>query len=629
MTFVGWQLGALLSLGGAAGAVVVVLYILKLRRRAVSVPFSPIWQRIVGERETTALFSKLKRILSLLLELVLLGLLVLALGDPRLSTSRASGRSIVVLVDTSASMQATDVRPSRLAAAKDRLTRIVRGLGGADRMLIASMSAAVTPLSTMTGDAATLEDAVASITATDTRADLRRGLEFAKDSLRGLGRPTVVLVSDGAFGDLAALGKLPSLGPIELQYVPVGKSSHNVGITAFSVRRYPLDASRYEVMLELFNTTKEPVDVELKLRGDGQVVDLTELSLKPEERLSRFYENQGGASRTLEAEIRVLGGRPDELPADDHAYALMPERKRARVLVVTRGNTYLEAALLLDEYLDVTVSAPEQFDPRAAHDVVIFDNVVPPGAVSMAGAALYLNPPQESSPVAVGKSLDLFGFDSWDRKSPILRWMAMGDIQVLDGRVFKPGPGDHVLGSSEFGPLLVSGERGQQRFVALSFDPKRSDFVLRVAWPLFLLNTIRHFVEQESGYVSSLRTGEVWSIAVGGTAQSATLVDPRKKARIIPVRDGRATHFGELAGYYTLKVPGTDAAQPLLLAANISSPEESSIAPRPKLALGGSDAKPLGRFSAGVRRELWRYLLLGAVLLSVIEWITYHRRVTV
>ena len=79
----------------------------------------------------------------------------------------------------------------------------------------------------------------------------------------------------------------------------------------------------------------------------------------------------------------------------------------------------------------------------------------------------------------------------------------------------------------------------------------------------------------------------------------------------------------------TLKVPGTDAAEPVLLAANIASPEESSIAPRSKLVLGGSNARPLGRFTAGAQRELWVYLLLGAVLLSVIEWITYHRRVTV
>ena len=43
----------------------------------------------------------------------------------------------------------------------------------------------------------------------------------------------------------------------------------NVGITAFSVRRYPLDKSRYEVMLEVTNTGDAPEELELTLYGDG------------------------------------------------------------------------------------------------------------------------------------------------------------------------------------------------------------------------------------------------------------------------------------------------------------------------------------------------------------------------
>ena len=88
-----------------------VLYMLKLRRRVVAVPFSPLWERILRDKEATSLFSKLKRLLSLLLQLALLALLVLALGDPRAAESLIKGRTVVVLVDASASMQATDVSP--------------------------------------------------------------------------------------------------------------------------------------------------------------------------------------------------------------------------------------------------------------------------------------------------------------------------------------------------------------------------------------------------------------------------------------------------------------------------------------------------------------------------------------
>src|SRR5262245_63114891 len=139
----------LAALFGAAAALTVVFYILKLRRRTVAVPFSPLWQRILKDKEATSLFSKLKRILSLLLQLALLLLLVLALGDPRAAATLIKGRNLVVLVDASASMQATDVAPSRLETAKDRVKAMIRGLGGADRMLVAQMDAMITPLGPM------------------------------------------------------------------------------------------------------------------------------------------------------------------------------------------------------------------------------------------------------------------------------------------------------------------------------------------------------------------------------------------------------------------------------------------------------------------------------------------------
>jgi hypothetical protein len=305
----------------------------------------------------------------------------------------------------------------------------------------------------------------------------------------------------------------------------------------------------------------------------------------------------------------------------------MPERQRVRVLAVTRGNTYLEAALLLDEYLNVTVLAPKQFPPKGSYDVTVFDGVVPSKA-DRATAALYLDPPAEGSPVPLGRDITMFGFDTWDRKSPLLRWMALRDIQVLDGHTFRPTADDKVVASSELGPLLVQGRRGDQRFVALSFDPKRSDFVLRVGWPLFLLNTIRHFVEQDTGFVSSYPTGDVWQLRVPQLSGSATLTDPTGQTLPIRVQDGRIVHFGEHAGFY--RIASTKSPRDTtLFAANLASPEESHIAPRTELKLAGKKARPLGPFTAGIRRELWLYLLLCVVLLSLLEWVTYHRRVSV
>ena len=34
-------------------------------------------------------------------------------------------------------------------------------------------------------------------------------------------------------------------------------------------------------------------------------------------------------------------------------------------------------------------------------------------------------------------------------------------------------------------------------------------------------------------------------------------------------------------------------------------------------------------FHVGVRREMWIYLVIAAVLIAALEWATYHRRITV
>lgn len=628
MAFTGLPLAQLLVIAAGAAAVTITLYILKLRRRPVAVPFARIWDALFRERQNSELFSKLRRFLSLLLQLVLLSLLVLSLGDPKSKSSVREGRHLVVLVDCSASMKAIDVKPSRIDVAKAEVKKLVRGLGSADRALIAAMGSLTSPVSTMSSDLTELDPAIDALSATDTRADLERGLSFAKDSLRGLPNAEIVLVSDGVLGDLSEIAQQIDVSQVGLKYLPIGKSGKNVAISEFSVRRYPLDKSRSEVMLEVANTNEKPVQIELTLLGDGALIDVSRFALGPNERLPRYYQDLAGASRTLEAKIRLADGRADDLPADDHAYALMPERHRARVLTVSKGNTYLEAALLLDEYLDVTSVLPAKPIPNEHFDVAILDGVADALPDTVA-AALYLNPPDGGVPLKLGAPVRDFGFDTWDKKSAILRFLALGDVQVATGRALLPGPTDRVLGASDQGPILVSGSRSGHRFVALGFDPRASDWVLRVAWPLFVLNTINAFVEEDTGYVSSFRTGEVWQIPVPSAVDSATVIDPRGVAHVVPVKEGRAVYLGEAAGFYKLRAGSGAAAVASEFAANLSDLSESRITPAAELAFGQKKAGKVSIGAPGAKREVWVYLLAAVIALSVIEWITYHRRVTV
>ena len=652
MILAGLPFATIAAIFGAAAAFATALYILKLRRRTVAVPFSKLWEKILRDKEATSLFSRLKRLLSLLVQLALLALLAFALGDPRAAATLIKGRNLVVIVDASASMQATDVAPAknRLEAAKDEVKKIIRGLGGSDRMLIAQMDAAVTPLGPTSSDTSELERALDAIKVTDARADFPRALRFATDSLRGVENAEIVVVSDGRLGEaIDSAGKVHLGEDIKLSYLPIGSGVRNVGITAFSVRRYPLDKSRYEVMLEVTNTGPETEDVELSLFADphagapggvadkGVLVDLTKLRLKPGERLPRFYPNLSGASRALKASIAPLENSKDELPADDNAYALLPERRRAKVVVVTPGNTYLEAALLLDEYLDVKLVSPLDYATKIAPsnektDVVIFDTVTPVDPPR--AHAIYLDPRGTTAPVKVDAELKNPGFDKIERKHPIVRWTALDDVNIARGHKLVPQPGDKVVGSSEgVNPILVTGQRGPYKFVALGFDPRDSDLPLRVAWPLLLLNSINFFTDEDAQYISSFRTGDVWRVPIVTQSGQAKLTLPAGDELVVPVHEGRAVYLGEHAGFYELSGgdgnESPEAPTKTAFAANLLDSDESAIEPAKELVVDGKKAGNIEGFQIGVRREIWIYLLLAAVLLTAIEWITYHRRITV
>jgi hypothetical protein len=399
-------------------------------------------------------------------------------------------------------------------------------------------------------------------------------------------------------------------------------------------------------MLEITNTGDKPEDIELKLLGDGIPIDLTRLRLQPGERLPRPYTNLSGVSQKLEASISLLDGTHDDLPADDHAYALLPERRRAKVLVVTQGNTYLEAALLLAEYLDVTQVTPVEYVRKFPGGATGFDTVILDGATPAEAPranALYLDPRGPGSPVKVEGEINQPGFDKIERRHPIVRFTALDDVNISRGHKLVPEIGDKVVGASQEGPILVAGTRAGHKFVAMGFDVRDSDLPLRVAWPLFLLDTINWFTDEDSTYLSSFRTGDVWRVPVGAAATQATLKEPGGTVLEVPVHEGRAVYLGQRSGFYELSVPevpgsagdtpkppGADqGVQTTAFAANLLDVDESALFPADKLVVDGKPAGPLEGFHVGVRRELWIYLLLVAAILTVIEWATYHRRITV
>jgi len=624
MSFTGLAWTTLWPLAAASAIVVVAAYLLRDRRRTLTVAFVPLWANVVRDRESSRWWSRLRHFVSLLLQLLLVFLLLAALSDPRRRVDRQSLHHYAVLVDVSASMQATDLEPSRLSVAEQQLHRWIDQIGDRDRVLMVAIGRDATPMLPFTSDRTALHAAVTRLAARDVAANWHLGLRRALELLRDRSRPELILVTDGAF-DLGAAASGLDLTRIPIFAWRVGSGRKNVAITAFAARRVPLDRTSVEILLQVVNTDDVAHTVQARLSIDKTIIDTRQLQLGPGQQLAQYFEDPVSAGAELVATLHMADGSRDQLSADDRAFALLPERHRAKILVVTRGNAYLEAALLLDQSVDLTVISPGQALPEGKWDGAVLDAA--PAPAGFHGPKLWLAPPKGEGPIELGRTLRGVGFDSWKRDDPLIARLVLADVQVAVGHSLIPGPGDEVIAKSVQGPLLVRGTRNREPFIALGFEPRDSDMVLRPAWPLLMLNALGSFFTEDTRYISSWVTGRPASIPCPAGVGFAEVTLPDKSQIRAGVTDEHLAFVPETAGVYRVHFPEAPEAD-TEIAVNLSDPVESRIQPATKLSLAGRTLlpPPLGSGSSG--RPPWSALVLAVMALVLFEWLAFHRRWT-
>src|SRR2546423_9732492 len=96
-------------------------------------------------------------------------------------------------------------------------------------------------------------------------------------------------------------------------------------------------------------------------------------------------------ARFLHAQI--LG--QDTLSVDHEAWAIVVGSMHGRVLLVTKGNSFLQTALELQPAIDLYKTTPDQYVVNAGNfDLTVFDGFVP--ATLPVGGVFFINPPEGS-----------------------------------------------------------------------------------------------------------------------------------------------------------------------------------------------------------------------------------------
>jgi hypothetical protein len=602
---------------------IVIFYILKIRLRRVPVSTVLFWRQIFEEKKPRSLWQKLRHLLSLLVQLAFLALLVGALVQPFFSWEVDAARRVVLVIDNSASMNATDVQPTRLARAKEIGQGIITGLRSRDQMAIVAAGTTPQVICGLTDHQGTLHERLAAVPATDGPTRVAEAVELARrliaDEKAEQKHVRVIVLTDGCAKDMDTVAKLENV-----QVAAVGGRTGNVGITAFQVRRSLLDPIGYEILAEVVNQSDEEVKCRFQIQLNDDTIEVVPLELKPNGDWRQVFEKTSADGGQLTATI----DRTDALAADNKAVALLPRREFQPVTLVSeKGNLFLEKVLEANPLVKLSTSRKPLQGAVPPGTVVVYHRQVP--KVLPPGPAFVIEPDNDCDLWQVGDRLQNPLVAQQDKDSPLMAHIRLDNVLMPEARKLKftPAAGKpQVLAGALTGePLLCTLERPEGKVLVLTVNLDKGDLPLRTAFPILATNALAWFAGGRGELREALAAGAVTEVALPENQGGEFLLrSPDGQTRKLPPGVKRTT-VGPLdqSGLWGI-VPAAAGASPVQeIACNLANRAESDLrTPESLSSAGVEQAAALG--FAG--RPLWFYLLAAAWLLAAVEWYLYQRR---
>jgi len=645
-----------------------LLYFLKLRRQERRISSTLLWKKAIQDLQVNAPFQKLRRNLLLFLQLLVLAAALFGLANPVMNVLKDMEKSIVILVDHSGSMNAIEADGhSRLDHAKDAAAQFVSELPRGARAMVISFADRAGVVCNFTDDKRRLSRLISEIEPTSGLSHIAEALQLAvaySSSLvevTGTGVPEaaqqgaadIELFSDGRIAD--ADKQFVTRG--RMRYYRVGQAVDNVGIVAFDVRRdfeRPGILSLF-VQVENFGPAAVTSDISLSLDGKpllgpgsvravalGPAVATMQPARKEDIKAlpasqNVVFELQHDAGGLLE----VTWHRADALLIDNTVSAPIDPPRPVRVLAVTdrpevhRFITKAMAGFAID---DLEVKPVAEYDAlpdaklivegRCAYDVVFLDNHdtnrLPPGNYVFFNGLPRIDGVSWGEEVS-GKPL-VFGREN----HPLLHAVNYDNLYIAKWKGLKVP--NHALTLLEGEDSVVSAMLSDpgHRYILFGFDLLDTDFALRPAFPIFLQNTIMFLAGGGLVEASRLVTpGDTMTLNVPPGAEKARITRPDGKTEDVDVR-GRATVTYARTrdtGLYRVEFDDTKKTANAF-AVNILDETESHIAPNDSFTVGSEKVDVLDA-TKKVNEVLWPYAAGVGLLLVLLEWWVYNKRVMI
>jgi hypothetical protein len=659
----------------AAGVTVpslLILYFLKLRRRAVAVSSTFLWRKAVQDLQVNSPFQKLRKNLLLLLQLLLLLALILAFARPVVNYTPPPGKLAVILIDHSASMNATDMPggKTRLDEAKRQAKELVAGMPRGGQAIVIAFNDQAEIMQSFTGDADLLRRAIDDIEPTDRPTKLAEAYavaqaKAAQSEAAGTNIvPEVWLYSDGRVEDA---GDLRLDGTLKYQKIGTDTAG-NIAITVLDARRNYEQPTMVQVFVTLADFGDKPVSTDVQLSVNGTPERTTKVNLVPARWSDPVWvaahpgvkddsaPNQTSANFTFEMQeagtikVEQMNKTGDCLAADDFAQVVVPAPKALSVLLVSpsTANDYLKKAMHSMGLKQMDTLPAEVYESdrekvakngTGLYDVVIFDRHYPTWLPPTGSFVYFGCAPRDGKlhviPAGHGRYQTVKDVPvlDWRRDHPILRGISMGNLYAESMLRLAVPSSARVLVDGVKGPMVVLDREGSTTSLVIPFDLLQSSWPLYQMFPQFIYQMLQYLALEADASVrpsyspgATVRVSRATLAKMGSDVSSIEIRGPGfDKPKKVPVpKDGELV----LPSLNRVGIYKTDPPVPQFeqMAVNLLNANESNLLPvdTPPGSIGTAVA---GNGPGRSRRELWWWLAVAAVPLLLVEWFVYTRRV--
>jgi hypothetical protein len=598
--------------------VICLLHLRHARFRSLTLSSTLLWSRLLADAPQMRPRRLPVHLLLLALQLAAVACGVLALARPALDA--AGWRSnMVVAVDTSLAMSATDIQPTRLARARAVMGGMIDNLAPWDTMTIVDMGASPRVLAT-SSDHTTLRQALGGLTPgvgpSSLAADgpLLAGLQAAS------GAHTHVLVLAPLGAPPAALNLLRQSVPA-LQVQTVGVDSSDRGVAGLTIACPQGGATgSCEAFARLINTGTRSLTTRVTAVVDG--APSTRTITLPAQSSTPLRLSLPARAHLLQVQ---LDGH-DALPADDTAWAAVPTPVQHTVLLLssTPASTVAQALRAIP-YLHVQVLAPSS--PGVAAQARRADLTVVEGASTgdIPGNLLVIHPARGSMLSGTITTARAPTLTTINTSSPLLRGVDLSSLVLYTASTARPPAWAHSDIGSSAGPLLFDGTTNGRRVAILLIDPQ--------------IHTGAHGGRTGSNLSTLLAFPTLLQNAVEALNPPPPVDLPAGQIAAEPVRAGAATWLYWTSGHpIALPTADTIAAIPALppgsyaLSGGATGPVTAN-APVPAdpftqqpLPTGTTTSSSLLMPLTAAPWEIWPLVIVLALLLLVVEWWYYTCR---